>query len=219
MKTELSFDIERKTKFLFDLDGTLLNGDFAKENEYFKSELTESDSKKSIPHIVRLLANYERKFKSYDIDILAEFLTNESKVKITPNIVRGWIDTNKNMNNIIIDGVVETLEYLKRKDKELVILTNWFSETQIERLKKSRLDIYFEEVFGGEIFLKPNKNAYENACGSTPTKLCVMIGDNYEKDYLGPREIGIDSILYDPTGEIFEAKDSVKTLSKIKGRY
>ena len=33
-----------KQKYIFDLDGTLLDGDFSKEEEYFKSELTTTES-------------------------------------------------------------------------------------------------------------------------------------------------------------------------------
>lgn len=208
-----------KTKFIFDLDGTLLNGDFSKEEEYFKSELTSRDSAIFIPKIVDLLEKYENKFKKYDINVLAEFLTYESHVNITPNIIKGWIDINQTMDDEIIDGVVEILEELKMRDKDLVVLTNWFSQTQAGRLKKSNLDIYFDEVIGGETWLKPNKDAYMVACGETPIELCVMIGDNYKKDYLGAKRIGIESVLYDPNGKRKENKDSVKSLIKLKEKY
>ena len=208
-----------KNKYIFDLDGTLINGDYSKEKEYFKSILTTSDSEKFIPQISKLLEQYESKHKRYDINLLAEFLSHKSHVKITPNMIEGWIEINQDMDGTVIDGVVEVLEELKMRDKELVVLTNWFSKTQIERLKNSKLDIYFDEVYGGELFLKPNKNAYINACGYTPIELSIMIGDTYEKDYLGPKRIGLDSILYDPECKVSESKDVVKNLRKIKDIY
>lgn len=208
-----------KNKYIFDLDGTLINGDYSKEKEYFKSILTTSDSEKFIPQISKLLEQYEIKHKRYDINLLAEFLSHKSHVKITPNMIEGWIEINQDMDGTVIDGVVEVLEELKMRDKELVVLTNWFSKTQIERLKNSKLDIYFDEVYGGELFLKPNKNAYINACGYTPIELSIMIGDTYEKDYIGPKRIGLDSILYDPECKVSESKDVVKNLRKIKDIY
>lgn len=208
-----------KTKFIFDLDETLIKSDYSKQQEYFKAVLETEDSEIFIPQISSLLEKYESKYQKYDVNMLSEFLTNTSQVKITPDIIKGWLDVSKNIDGIIIDGVVETLEYLKRKDKELVVLTNWFSKPQIERLKKSGLDTYFNQIFGGDLFLKPSKKAYITACGYTPMELCVMIGDNYQKDYLGSKSIGLDSILYDPTGKSPEVIEKVKSLKKIKERY
>ena len=47
---------------------------------------------------------------------------------------------------------------------------------------------YFVEVYGGDEFLKPNPNSYLNVCDDVSE--CVMIGDNYHKDFLGPKNIG-----------------------------
>ena len=205
-----------KTKFIFDLDGTLLNSDFSCKNEYFKYALTKSNYETFVPQLDQLLNKYETKFKKYDVDILSEFLTYESQVKITSNMIREWLDFNEGTDTQIIDGAIETLEYLKIHNKQLVILTNFFRNSQLQRLKKNKLDTYFDEVFGGDSFLKPNKNAYVSACGYTPIELCIMIGDNYELDYLGAKTIGLDSILYDPQDKIPNAKTAVKNLRKIK---
>ena len=123
------------------------------------------------------------------------------------------------MDDNIIEGVIETLDELKMRDKDLIVLTNWFSETQSSRLKKQRLDIYFDEVYGGEHWLKPYKDAYINACGYTPMELCVMIGDNYEKDFLGPKRIGMDSIYFNRKKSNTNDRNSIKSLKKIKDIY
>lgn len=208
-----------KQKYIFDLDGTLLEGDFKKEEEYFKSVLTTTDSEIFIPKIVPLLEKYESTFERYNIDLLSRFMSDESSVRITPSIIKGWIECNKNMDDRIIDGAIETLEELKINDKKLVILTNWFSDTQIGRLQQSGLDIYFDEVYGGELFLKPDPRAYINACGFTPMELCVMIGDTYKKDIEGARNIGIDAIYFNLEKKDMNDKNSVKSLRKIKEIY
>ena len=46
------------------------------------------------------------------------------------------------------------------KDKKLVILSNWFTITQIERLRKNNLLQYFDEVYGGDYTIKPHKEAF-----------------------------------------------------------
>ena len=208
-----------KIKYIFDLDGTLLEGDFSKEKDYFESVLSASDSKIFIPKIHNLLEKYESIYQRYDIDLLSEFMRHESSVKITPSIIRGWQEFNKDMDNTIIDGVVDTLEELKMHDKQLVVLTNGFSDTQIGRLKKSKIDIYFDEVYGGETYLKPNSKAYLNACGNTPFELCVMIGDDYKKDIEGAISAGVDAIYFDRNNTFIEDKNSVKSLRKIKEMY
>ena len=208
-----------KQKYIFDLDGTLLDGDFSKEEEYFKSELTTTESEIFIPQIFNLLTNYEQRFIKYDIDLLSKYMSSETSISITPSIIRGWIECNKDMDDTIIEGVIETLDELKMRDKDLIVLTNWFSETQSSRLKKQRIDIYFDEVYGGEHWLKPYKDAYINACGYTPMELCVMIGDNYEKDFLGPKRIGMDSIYFNREKSNTNDINSIKSLKKIKDIY
>ena len=62
-------------------------------------------------------------------------------------------------------SIIPTLEYLSKK-YELVILSNWFSYSQIERLKKIGMDKYFKEMyFTDEVKNKPNKEAFIKACG------------------------------------------------------
>lgn len=208
-----------KQKYIFDLDGTLLDGNFKEEEDYFKSVLTTTDSEIFIPKIVNLLEKYESRFKKYDIDLLSRFMSEQSSVRITPSIIKGWIECNKNMEDRVIDGAIELLEYLKTKDKQLVVLTNWFSDTQKSRLKNSHLNMYFDEVYGGEVYLKPHSKAYKNACGSIPMELCVMIGDNYEKDIEGARNIGMDAIYFNRKSEMTFDNSSVKSLRKIKDIY
>ena len=209
-----------KQKYIFDLDGTLLESSFTKENEYFKANLRSDESKILISKKYDLLMKYEKLFPRYDINLLSQYFTNETSINITPDFIDGWLEFNKsNSDDTIIDGVVETLEELKRADKNLVVLTNWVRKTQLGRLKTSGLDIYFDEVYGGDFCFKPNKEAFLNACGNTPSELCVMIGDDYKKDYLGCIESGIDAIHFDRKDTNPTTTNSVKSLRKIKELY
>lgn len=209
-----------KQKYIFDLDGTLLDGDFRKENEYFKSELTKEESEILIPIKLDLLMDYEKEFIRYDVFLLSEYLSKRTSINITPKFIQGWIDFNGSyMEDTIIDGVVDTLEELKSSGKSLVVLTNWFSKGQLGRLKNSGLDVYFDEIYGGEVFLKPNRNSFLNACGDTPLESCVMIGDDYYKDYLGSRQSGIDAIHFDRKERNLSDNNAIKSLRKIKELY
>ena len=46
-----------------------------------------------------------------------------------------------------------------------------------------------------------------------------MIGDNYEKDFLGPKRIGMDSIYFNREKSNTNDINSIKSLKKIKDIY
>lgn len=211
-----------KRRFIFDIDGTLLNGNFQREIDYFRSVLSVEDSEKFIKVYFDLLMKYESKFKKYEVNKLSEFLKEESKTNITDEIIKGWIDVNSNMDDVINDGVIETLKYLKSKEKSLVVLTNWFLKTQKERLKNSGLLKYFDEIYAGDSILKPNRESYVAACGPYSVEECVIIGDDLQKDVYAPSTMGIDAIYYNPSNNYFQNTNKVlriKNIKEIKERY
>ncbi|MDY4997402.1 MAG: HAD hydrolase-like protein [Bacilli bacterium] len=60
------------------------------------------------------------------------------------------------ISDIVVDGVIELFDYLKANHKEIVILTSWFSGTQISRLKRIGLYEYVDKIVAGEDAMKPN---------------------------------------------------------------
>ena len=205
-------------RFIFDLDGTLLFGNFEKERQYFKEQLGEkADS--FLEKLIPSLMEYEELFQKYDQELLARFLTTKSGVLITKDNIDDWIDINSNMDDEVEESAIEVLEYLKSKNKSIVVLTNWFAKTQIKRLENSNLLSYIDEVYAGDVYLKPNPASYLNAKGSFNVEDCIMIGDTKEKDYCGPRKIGMHSILYNQKSVISESTDVIKSLKKIKEMY
>lgn len=207
-------DLDKYERFIFDLDGTLLFGNYQKEREYFLSVLKEK-GEHFIQNLMSYLDKYENQFPYYSKKVLSTFFLLNANVYIPPEVIEGWIDVNCNMKDEIEPTAIETLEYLKSKNKSIVVLTNWFSKTQINRLKNSNLLQYIDEVYGGDSYLKPNSESYLNATMDFNINKCIMIGDNVEKDYLGPRKIGMHSILYDPNGKNPEINDNIKSLRKI----
>ena len=204
-----------KKRFIFDIDGTLLVPDWNYEEEYFSSVLNSSDYELFLPQIARLRESYEKKFPRYNVSDLSRFLTSESGVMITPEIINGWNKALGDTNPEIIDGVVESLDYLKSRDNSLVVLTNWFLEPQIERLKSSGLDSYFDFVYGGELGIKPSPEIYKIACGEFDIDSSIMIGDSLDFDVYGPARIGMDAIFYNPKGKDYD-KAKVKSIGSMK---
>ena len=210
-----------KKRFIFDLDGTLLQGDFRREKEYFRSMLSDLDADKFISSYFEKLLEYESLYKKYDVLNLSRFLSDELKLNIEPELIYGWIDVNSTMNDKLLPETKCMLEYLKSKGMSLVVLTNWFKYTQEQRLKNSGILLYFDEVFTGDMFLKPNEESYLAACGNYDVSECVMIGDTIEKDVLGPKKFGIDSIYYNPENKEYEKEKilSISSFDKIREMF
>lgn len=75
----------------------------------------------------------------------------------------------------------------------MVLLTNYFEESQRNRLEEMNINLFFTECYGEEK-IKPNKEAYLAACGNHLPSECVMIGDNLELDVMVPMELGMQAI-------------------------
>lgn len=206
-------------RFILDLDGTLFTSDYDCEKEFFKEVLSKNDSKKFIPKIPELLNRYEELYPYYDVNLLSRFLTINSNVLITKDIVKKWIDLGASFPTELNSGVVETLEYLKQKDKSLAVLTNWFGKPQIKRLEDTGIYEYFDDIYTGDMYIKPHRKAYLNACKDYDIKDCTIVGDDYEKDYFVPKKLGMNAILYHPKDDFKESKDVIKSFVKIKELY
>ena len=162
-----------KQRFIFDLDGTLLYGDFSKEIKYFKNTLGK-DSEKFLSEYQELLLEYENTHLKYDTEDLSNYYKNKIGINITSEIIDGWVKVNAKMSDKLLDETKSMLEYLKSKDKSLVVLTNWFKYTQEERLRNAGILEFFDGVYAGDLNLKPNKESYLYACGNFCIDECIM---------------------------------------------
>lgn len=210
-------------KFIFDIDGTLLAKDYRYEEEYFRSVLNFHDAELLLSNIGDLVSEYEHSYFKYDVEELSKFLSKKLEIPISPLIVRNWIEAGKSCDNTIIPGVIETLEYLKAKNKKLVALSNWFYDMQVERLKRTNLFDYFDEVYCADnVALKPDILCFNVACGDIDFSKCVMIGDSLEEDIFIPKQLGMDTVYFNPKGD-YENKDEkikvIKNMIKIKEMY
>lgn len=202
-----------KTKFIFDLDGTLIKTDYSAEQRYFESVFGKDNL--LVKNIGSYLAEYEDTFERYDHETLCKFLSMKTGYSITPSFIDGWIDAFSKAPNPLMEGAEELLFELKKNNKDVVVLSNWYTKCQTDRLKATGLLKYVDEVYGGDVAFKPNSLAFDIACGHTPYEECLMIGDTYSKDYVGAEQAHIDCLLLDPKDEV-KVKRKIKKLSEIK---
>ena len=204
-------------RFIWDLDGTILDGDFSREEELFIANLSEEDFLKFNKQRWDLINAYEREYPRYNKKLLSDFLSIRSGVMINQDLIDKWIDYMINVNECIHPGAVEVLDYLNSLEIENIIYSNWFTKTQVGRLKKLGLDLYFKEIIGADYHMKPSKEGFLSACGPYKPSECVMIGDNYDKDILGARNAGLNTIYYSPKKDV--DIPHIKRLIKIKEMY
>ena len=204
-----------KKRYVFDLDGTLLTSDF----QYAHQILVDKFGDQALPFvqsIPNLLARYEKNFSRYDYDMLSRFLSFKTGLNLTPEIIREWDAMAGEMPSTEEEYARETLEYLKKNGKSLVVLTNWFGASQKERLKRADLLQYFDNVYGGDIATKPHKEAYYAAKSLYAPSVCLFVGNDAVTDYIGPRSYSMDSILYDKNYQYHSSLVKIKKLNELK---
>lgn len=201
-------------KIIFDLDDTLIPFDnkLLSIIDFSKYSLGDEDINK----IVQVLFSYEKKHDRYRYNYMLSDINEVIENKLSMN---DFLYLLKQAGNLVPKEkdkkLIETLEYLSSK-YELVVLTNFFTIVQKERLRNYGILKYFKKVVGTDITLnKPYKESYLYACGNTSLDECLMIGDDLFLDVLKPIEYGIDAIWYNPNKNNTKYK-SITTIEELK---
>ena len=98
-------------------------------------------------------------------------------------------------------GVSEMLSRIKNKGKKIGIITDGRPDGQKNKIKALRLDVdqvIITDELGGIQYRKPNKKAFElvqNRWKIAFNKM-VYIGDNITKDFIAPKELGMEVIYF-----------------------
>lgn len=184
-------------KYIFDLDYTLLIPDWSKEDDYFRKNIPLDEQEEFFLQKQSILNKYELEFPKYDFKTLSEFFLKYG-FNVSEDVIKGWMIYNGDtIKDEVVDGVIELFNYLKENNKDIVILTGWFSGTQIPRLKRTGLYDYIDQIVAGEDAMKPDLESFELAIGNTNKEDCIMIGDSIKSDKIGAQNAGIDSYIVD----------------------
>lgn len=203
-------------KIVFDLDNTLIMWN----DEYWNS-LNKTLEKLNIKYdnniILKLreaVDNYENEYNIYNKQYMKECMEKHTKIDLPNNFIDTWIEYLKEcVPTNLEEGLIETLDYLKNK-YELVVLTNWFTDQQKERLKNTNILSYFDEVIGTDNVLnKPNKEPFIKACYPYELNECIMIGDNLNVEIIPALNIGMNVILFDYKNKY---NGNIKKITQIK---
>ncbi|WP_248722175.1 YjjG family noncanonical pyrimidine nucleotidase [Seonamhaeicola sp. ML3] len=109
--------------------------------------------------------------------------------------------------NYLFDNTISILNYLNKR-YNLHIITNGFEEIQHKKMYKSNIVHFFKTVTNSEMVgvKKPNPKIFKFALSLAQANVntSIMIGDSYEADILGAKNVGMDTILFDPKNHFSE---------------
>ena len=179
-------------KYIFDLDYTLLIPDWSKEDDFLKRNIPLEEEEEFFKQKQFILNKYELDFPKYDFKTLSDFFKSYG-FSVSEEVISGWMmHSGETIKDVVADGVIELFEYLKANNKDIVILTSWFSGTQIARLKRTGLYEYVDKIVAGEDAMKPDLESFELAIVDTNKEDCIMVGDSIKSDKVGAENAGID---------------------------
>ena len=182
-------------RLLFDLDNTLIKW---KDEYTIALQKTIEEFNIDIDYHV-IDAVIEKQEKVHDMmnkEVLLNDINEETGLNLDMSFIERLFEHQKYIADID-DDVIETLEYLKDK-YDIVLLTNYFIEPQIGRLKKVGIDKYFSRFIGGDMVrIKPQKEAFLEGVKDLPLENVTMIGDSVECDVKGALAAGINIIQMD----------------------
>ena len=198
------------TKYIFDLDYTLLIPDWSKEDDYLRRRIPKEEQESFFQQKQAILNQFELQFPKYDFKTLSDFFIQPG-FHVGEDVIEGWmIHNGETIQDEVMDGAIELLEYLKANKKEIVLLTSWFSGTQIPRLERTGLLGYIDKIVAGEHAMKPCLESFELAIGDTPKEECIMIGDSIKSDKEGAENAGIDSYIVDKNHSLIDLLEQTK---------
>lgn len=180
-------------RIIFDIDNTLLDTKMDGINcfnEYLKNKCYNL----SPSELFKILCKYEN-IGNYEVNDLIVYLNRYLENGYTEDNFLELLNMYSGYSTLINENTPNILEYLSKK-YEIVALTNWYSLCQSKRLNKVGILKYFNKVYGVSDGIKPNVDAYKNACGNYKYSECLIIGDNYDNDICVPMKLGMNTIYF-----------------------
>lgn len=190
-------------RLIFDIDGTLIrnvNFDKQVENTLKKLGIFTNENKAKF---IEAMLTYEDYYTSYDRTNYTNHIAKNIGIELDERFLQIYFEE---LKTAIPKSNVKLKETLTKLSLyfELVLLSNYFKESQINRLASMGISKLFTNFYG-ETLNKPNPKIFLESIGSYKREECVMIGDNLDLDIKPANELGINTILVNSKG--YEVKD------------
>lgn len=200
-------------RLIFDVDSTLIVG--ANFKEAVENTLKELNiySEENFDNFFKGISTYESMYNSYNYNDYKKHMEECMNVSIPNNFLDVFFYYLKDAIPERNEKLISTIDSLSKK-YELILLTNYFSISQLNRLNNMGIGKYFTEVYGEDL-IKPNEYAYIKACGSYKPEECVMIGDSIYLDVECAQKAGLKAIFVN-TKKIPTDNLNVVTVDKVE---
>ena len=200
-------------RLIFDVDSTLITN--VSFNDAVISTLKElnSFSSKNLENFFKGISTYESIYKSYNRSDYKKHLEENMGIILPNSFLDVFFSYLKDVVPPKNDKLIKTIDDLARR-YELVLLTNYFKESQLNRLNNMGIGKYFSDAYG-ESIIKPYPESYIEACGNNNPKDCVMIGDSLSLDIKGALKNGLNALFVN-TKNISTAGLNVTSVDKVE---
>lgn len=192
-------------RLIFDVDGTLITGVNFIDSVKKTLDKLRMYSEDNVKLFIKGIKTYEQLYNNYNIKSYTKHFEQVLSNKLPENFVFIFWEELKNAIPPRSDKLISTISELSQK-YELVLLTNYFAISQLNRLNNMGIGKFFKECYG-EHCIKPNKKVYLDACGGNKVEECIMIGDDL---YLDIKRAGEERL-----STIFVNTKSVETNSSM----
>ena len=179
-------------RLIFDVDNTLIVGVNFKEAVIKTLDELNIYSEENLDNFFEGIYSYEGVYNSYNSRDYKKHMEECMNTIIPDNFLDVFFKYLKDVIPERNDKLISTIDSLSKK-YELVLLTNYFSISQLNRLNNMGIGKYFTEAYGEDL-IKPNKEAYIKACGPHKPEECVMIGDSMFLDVECAKKAGLKAI-------------------------
>lgn len=204
-------------RIIFDVDNTLIMWSdkylFALRNVL--EELMPGYTDEELMAIDGCVETYEQTHDIYTKDAFVNYINSKCNTNLGIDFIDKLIVEQGNCYEEDSE-LVSTIKYLKEK-YDLVVLSNWFTDTQKLRLQGIGILDDFTLVSGGDKrLLKPNHEAFNIVLEGYKKEECLMIGDSLKHDIIPATELGIPCIwITDKTSDEYKTCKNIYQLKKI----
>jgi len=190
------FSIRDKKYIIFDLDGTLINEANWYVSKWEKTAVYVYEKYKLKKFFNSIMAKIKEKgffYKTLVNDILEENY-NIKNIEMIKDIVKFYKEVDVDIR--VLEGVEEVLIALLNSDKRLGIITNGYTNIQLEKIEKSKLKKYFSKIIVAEEYPKPDKTSYKLMTEYFDSKYedMVYVGDNPNVDFYGAKLLNMITV-------------------------
>ena len=200
-------------RIIFDIGGTLITGvDFSSyvANTLKKYGIEDLEKTKQF---LRNIKEYENTYNCYDRNLYLKFFSDKLGCELDYHFLEIFF---QELRKAIPENAEKIESMLAALDEyELVLLSNYFEESQRNRLTAMGINSYFSEYYGEDI-IKPNELAYRKAQGIYQPSECVIVGDDKRLDIDVPKSLGFKTIYVNENGDIKRVEDlSPRVIKKL----